>query len=60
MAVVFMFRVNGQAVVWTQDEAVTMILRAAEGAAGLSELAAWFPLMNARMPTSRTPTATPA
>lgn len=44
VAVVFMFHVNGQAVVWTQDDALTMILRAAEGTAGLSELAAWFPL----------------
>lgn len=44
VAVVFMFRVNGQAVVWTQDEALSMILQAAEGAVNPGELAAWFPL----------------
>ena len=41
---VFMLRVNGQAVAWTPDEALGMIMRAAEGRATVDELAAWLPL----------------
>jgi death-on-curing protein len=44
VAVVFMFRVNGQAVVWEQDEALAVIVKAAEGQLRLDALAAWFPL----------------
>jgi death-on-curing protein len=39
-----MFLVNGQRVVWDQEEALTMILRLAEGTSKLEEIAAWFPL----------------
>lgn len=41
---VFLLRVNGQAVCWVQEEALTMILRTAEGNCGAEELAAWLPL----------------
>ena len=41
---VFMLRVNGEAVAWTQDDALDMILRVAEGVADVDELAEWLPL----------------
>src|SRR5579871_620232 len=44
VGIVMMFRVNGQAVIWQQDDALTMILRVAEGQASLDQAAAWFPL----------------
>ncbi len=44
VAVLFMFCVNGQRVVWEREAALTMIVRAAEGSARIEELAAWFPL----------------
>jgi death on curing protein len=44
VAVVFMFLVNGQRVVWQQEAALSVILRVAEGACSLDEVAAWFPL----------------
>ena len=40
---VFMLRVNGEAVLWTQEDALSMILRVAEGRANVNELAAWLP-----------------
>ncbi len=44
VGVVFMFRVNGQAVTWEQDDALAVILRVAEGAMGVDQAAVWFPL----------------
>ncbi len=44
VGVVFMFRVNGQAISWEQDDALTVILRIAEGGMSVAEAAAWFPL----------------
>ncbi len=44
VATVFMFRVNGARVIWRQDEALTAILGAAEGAWTVDRLAAWFPI----------------
>lgn len=44
VGIVFMLRVNGQAVVWDQADALAMILRVAEGKRKLDELAAWLPL----------------
>ena len=44
VAVVLMFRVNGERVVWQQEDALTKILRVAEGTCSLDEVAAWFPL----------------
>ncbi len=41
---VFFFRINGQTVIWEQDDALAMILRVAEGRSEVDELAAWFPL----------------
>lgn len=41
---VFMLLVNGEAVVWRQDDALEMILRIAEGRAEVDEIAVWFPL----------------
>jgi death-on-curing protein len=41
---VFMLHVNGKAVIWTQDDALKMILRVAEGMADVDELASWLPL----------------
>lgn len=41
---IFMFLVNGQRIVWQQAEAVTVILRLAEGQCGIEEIADWFPL----------------
>lgn len=46
VGVVFMLEVNGEAVAWTQDDALTMILRVAEGKAEVDEIAAWLPLTN--------------
>lgn len=43
----FMLRVNGQAVAWTQDEALAMILNVAEGRSGADDFAAWLPLADA-------------
>ena len=39
-----MLRVNGQVVIWEQDEALAMILRVAEGTCQMDEWRAWFPL----------------
>lgn len=55
VAVVYMFRVNGQAVVWTQDDALPIIVKAAEGQTDVETLAAWFPL--AERPYSDEPDA---
>lgn len=44
VAAVFMFRVNGERVIWQQDDALVMILGAAEGVRTLDQLADWFPL----------------
>jgi death-on-curing protein len=41
---IFMFLVNGQRIVWDQEEALTIILRLAEGTCNIEEIAAWFPL----------------
>jgi death-on-curing protein len=41
---IFMFLVNGQRVVWKQEEALTVILRIAEGTCDIEEIARWFPL----------------
>ena len=41
---VFMFLVNGFIVVWDRDDALTMIVRIAEGTADVDEVAAWFPV----------------
>ncbi|MBK8024409.1 MAG: type II toxin-antitoxin system death-on-curing family toxin [Chloroflexi bacterium] len=51
----FMLRVNGHEVRWDQPEALTMILRTAEGRCGLEELAAWLPL--SPLPRDSTPEA---
>lgn len=50
---VFMFRINGQTVTWTLDDALATVLRVAEGRSSVDELAAWFPL--ADDPASRLP-----
>jgi death-on-curing protein len=55
---VFMLRVNGQTVVWKQDDALAMILRVAEGKSGVDELAAWFPLEADHLSLSPEPDAT--
>jgi death-on-curing protein len=44
---IFMFRINGRRVDWQQDEALTMIVRLAEGQSTIQELAAWFPTVSA-------------
>lgn len=44
VATVFMFRVNGERVIWRQDEALQAILDTAEGRWTVERLAAWFPL----------------
>lgn len=44
VGIVFMLRVNGQAVVWDQADALKLILRVAEGKCKLDEAAAWLPL----------------
>jgi len=44
VGMIFMLRVNGQAVLWEQDEALTMILRVAEGQCQIDEVASWLPL----------------
>lgn len=44
---VFMLCVNGQQVVWDQAEALSMILRIAEGRCEVGEVAAWLPLEDA-------------
>lgn len=41
---VFMLRVNGETVTWMQDDALKMIMRAAEGKVDVDEIAAWLPL----------------
>lgn len=56
VGVVFMFLVNGFSVVWDRDDALTMIVRVAEGQAKLDEVAEWFPLReNTLTPSSRSP-----
>jgi death-on-curing protein len=44
VGVVFMLRVNGETVTWTQGDALKMIMRAAEGKADVDQIAAWLPL----------------
>jgi death-on-curing protein len=44
VSAIFMFLVNGQRVVWDQEEALPVILRLAEGTGSMEEIAAWFPL----------------
>jgi death on curing protein len=44
VAIVFMCRLNGEQVVWSQEEALAMILRTAEGQCSVDEFAAWLPL----------------
>ena len=44
VAVIFMFHVNGQSVVWHQNDALPVILSVAEGTFEVDEVAAWFPL----------------
>src|SRR5215211_5026825 len=44
VAVVFMCRLNGETVTWTQHNALKMIMRAAEGKADVDQIAAWLPL----------------
>jgi death on curing protein len=44
VAGVLMLRVNGQQVVWKQEEALEKILALAEGRCKLDVIAAWFPL----------------
>ncbi len=41
---VFMFLVNGQRVIWDQEEALTKIVHLAEGMYSVEEIAAWFPV----------------
>jgi death-on-curing protein len=54
---VFMFRINGQTVIWEQDDALAIILRVAEGKSELDELAAWFPLADSPASSSPEPDA---
>lgn len=54
---VFMFRINGQTVIWEQDDALAMILRVAEGKGEVDELAVWFPLAQSTEPPSPEPDA---
>lgn len=44
VGIVFMLRVNGQAVIWEQEDALKLILRVAEGACAVEEAANWLPL----------------
>ncbi|MEP7286841.1 MAG: type II toxin-antitoxin system death-on-curing family toxin [Chloroflexota bacterium] len=44
VATIFMFAVNGQRIIWQPEEALTFILKAAEGQYDLDSLARWFPL----------------
>ncbi len=41
---VFMFLVNGQRIIWDQEEALTKIVPLAEGISTAEEIAAWFPV----------------
>lgn len=41
---VFMFLVNGQRVIWDQEETLTKIVHLAEGMYSVEEIAAWFPV----------------
>jgi death-on-curing protein len=43
LAAIFMFAVNGERVVWRQEEALERIAAVAEGRAEMETLAAWFP-----------------
>jgi death-on-curing protein len=52
VGVVLMFLVNGFTVVWDREDALTMIVRVAEGTADVDEVATWFPLV-AITPSSR-------
>jgi death-on-curing protein len=45
VAIVFMFQVNGQRVIWEPSEALPVIVSAAEGRYGVASLARWFPLV---------------
>ena len=42
LAAVFMFKVNGQCVVWKPEDALLRIVSVAEGHASMESLAAWF------------------
>lgn len=44
---VFMLRVNGEHVIWLQDDAEAMIVGMAEGSVSLDQMAVWFPLETA-------------
>jgi death on curing protein len=44
VSAIFMFLVNGQRIVWEQEEALAIIVRLAEGTCSTEEIAAWFPL----------------
>jgi death on curing protein len=44
VAAVLMFRVNGWRVIWQQEQALDVILAAAEGRTDLHTLAKWFPV----------------
>jgi death on curing protein len=44
VAAIFMFEVNGQRVVWNQEDALAMILGVAEGQRDVADIARWFPL----------------
>jgi death-on-curing protein len=44
VAAIFLFRVNGQRVMWQQAEALTVIVQTANGQRDIEQLAAWFPL----------------
>ncbi|MBC8171404.1 MAG: type II toxin-antitoxin system death-on-curing family toxin, partial [Anaerolineae bacterium] len=45
VGMIFMLQVNGQTVNWQPEEALTMILRAAEGHTEVDAIAAWLPLI---------------
>ncbi len=44
VAALFMAHINGERMVWQQDDALAKILAAAEGKIGVEALAAWLPL----------------
>jgi death on curing protein len=44
IAAIFMFQVNGQRVVWNQEQALPIIVAVAEGRQDPDSLAEWFPL----------------
>ncbi len=50
VGLLFMFCVNGHKVIWQKEDALTMILRVAEGTVEIDEVAAWFPLADTLTP----------